>query len=103
MENDNIDLLSSIIRNIDSEISKKRDNSIDYTDYHQKKWNFKKWEWIIKLRHWINLIEQTSLAISNFMEFKLEWPTKISNDWEKYLRLYGHLNAIYLQKSSIIL
>jgi hypothetical protein len=47
------------------------------------------------------LVEDTSLAIQNFERFKLEGPTKYEDLGEKYLRLYGLLNAIYLQQWAV--
>lgn len=56
---------------------------------------------IIMCIYW--LIEDTELAIKNYEEFQLQGPTRIKNNFgEKYLRLYGILNAINIQKSVII-
>jgi len=49
----------------------------------------------------MDLVEDTSLAIQNFERFKLEGPTKYEDLGEKYLRLYGLLNAIYLQQRAV--
>lgn len=49
----------------------------------------------------LDIIGDTELAKSNFREFKIEGPTKIQNYGERYLRLYGILNAVYLQHSAI--
>ncbi len=45
------------------------------------------------------LIEDTEMAIINFIEYGIQGPTKYSDNGEYYLRLYGLLNAIYLQIS----
>lgn len=56
---------------------------------------------VIMCVYW--LIEDTELAIKEYKEFQLQGPTRIkSNFGEKYLRLYGILNAINIQKSVII-
>ncbi len=47
-------------------------------------------------------IADTCLAIDNFYEFGLYGPTKYSNKGERYLRLFGILNSIYIQKEAII-
>lgn len=50
----------------------------------------------------MDLVGDTTLAIQNFERFGIEGPTKY-NDWgEKYLRLYGLLNAVYLQQSAVL-
>lgn len=46
-----------------------------------------------------HLLEDTELAITNYERFGLDGPTKYDNTDEKYLRLYGLLNAVYLQMS----
>ena len=53
-----------------------------------------------RLRACIDLTEDTQFAISEFYENGLK--TKACNDGEMYLRLYGVLNAIYLQMQSAI-
>ncbi len=51
--------------------------------------------------HSFDVIEDTELAKANFYKFHLSGPTKYDDDGEKYLRLYGILNAIYLQRQAI--
>lgn len=43
------------------------------------------------------LLEDTSNAIDNYLEFGLEGPTKYKNIGESYLRLYGLLNSTNMQ------
>lgn len=50
----------------------------------------------------MDLVEDTSLAIQNFEKFHLEGPTKYQDDGEKYIRLYGLLNAVYLQQWAVL-
>lgn len=47
------------------------------------------------------LFEDTQLAKENFKEFGASGPTKYKNIGEHYLRLYGILNACFLQKEAI--
>jgi len=48
------------------------------------------------------LLEDTQLAKQNFNEFGVSGPTKYQNFGEVYLRVYGLLNACYLQQQAII-
>ncbi len=48
------------------------------------------------------LLEDTQLAKQNFTEFGTTGPTKYENLGEVYLRVYGVLNACYLQQQSIV-
>jgi len=49
------------------------------------------------------LLEDTELAINEFNKFQLQGPTRVQDNLgEKYLRLYGVLSAMILQKSAII-
>jgi hypothetical protein len=50
----------------------------------------------------MDLLGDTELAKKNFLKFDLSGPTKIQDYGEQYLRLYGIVNAIYLQKSAIV-
>ena len=47
------------------------------------------------------LLEDTQLAKRNFNEFGVSGPTKYQNFGEIYLRIYGLLNACYLQQQAI--
>ena len=49
-----------------------------------------------------DLIEDTNEAIAHFLQFGLTGLTKLDFIGEKYLRLYGILNAIYLQQSAVL-
>ncbi len=49
----------------------------------------------------MDIIEDASLAIDNFRKYGLGGPTKYEDYGEKYLRLYGLLNACYLQQDAI--
>jgi hypothetical protein len=49
-----------------------------------------------------DILEDTNLAIKEFLKFGISGPTKYQSLGEKYLRLYGVLNAIYLQQQAIL-
>ncbi len=50
----------------------------------------------------LDVIGDTTQAISNFLEFDLEGHTDGNDFGEMYLRLYGVLNASYLQQFAIV-
>jgi hypothetical protein len=43
-----------------------------------------------------------SLGIENFLRFGIDGPTKYGDMGEKYIKLYGALNATYLQQQAAI-
>ncbi len=47
-------------------------------------------------------IDCTCLAIDEFYKFGLYGPTKYHNKGEQYLRLFGILNSIYIQKDGVL-
>jgi len=49
-----------------------------------------------------DILEDSNTAISNFLKFGMSGPTKYNELGEKYLRLYGVLNASYLQQQAIL-
>ncbi|WP_421947427.1 hypothetical protein [Phaeodactylibacter xiamenensis] len=56
---------------------------------------------IIQACYWA--LQDTELAISEFFEFGLQGPTRINGNFgEKYLRLFGLLNAVNIQKGCAI-
>ena len=48
------------------------------------------------------IIPDTNQAIQNFLRFGLDGPTKYDELGEKYLRLYGDLNATYIQQEALL-
>lgn len=48
-----------------------------------------------------DILEDSNEAISNFLRFGISGPTKYNDLGEKYLRLYGMLNATYLQQKAV--
>lgn len=49
-----------------------------------------------------DILEDSNLAIGEFLKFGMSGPTKYDKLGEKYLRLYGVLNAVYLQQQAIL-
>lgn len=49
----------------------------------------------------MDIVGDACLAIENFLRFGLEGPTRYDDTGEKYLRLYGVLNATYVQQQAI--
>lgn len=47
------------------------------------------------------IFEDTELAKASFKRFMLQGPSRHEDVGERYLRLYGFLNLIYLQKNSV--
>jgi hypothetical protein len=95
-----IDTLISFLRKI---FDSSRDHWENYEEQVYRVCGFKedsekKWHFIIDSLY---LLEDTSLAKSNFKEFGLLGPTKYKNKGEQYLRLYGIYNACYLEKQAI--
>jgi hypothetical protein len=49
----------------------------------------------------MDIVGDASTAIHNFLQFGLDGPTKYDEVGERYLRLYGVLNASYIQQEAI--
>ncbi len=49
-----------------------------------------------------DILEDSNAAISSFLKYGTSGPTKFNDIGEKYLRLYGVLNAAYLQQQSVL-
>lgn len=50
----------------------------------------------------MDVIDDSLLGIENFLKFGIDGPTRYGDIGEKYIRLYGALNATYLQQQAII-
>lgn len=77
-------------------------NAIDDNDYREKlnkKLKFQNNDDHLRFRACIDLTEDTQFAINEFYENGLK---TTHSDGEMYLRLYGILNAIYLQNQALI-
>ncbi len=67
----------------------------------QKKGKFERIDDYKRLRGCIDVLEDTEYAIVNFCTYQLSKGRKHGELSEMYLRLYGVLNAVYLQKQAI--
>ena len=56
------------------------------------------WEFICTA---MDIVSDACLAIESFLRFGLDGPTRYDDTGEKYLRLYGVLNATYIQQQAI--
>jgi hypothetical protein len=54
------------------------------------------------IRGSMDIIDDASLALKSFLKFGLDGPTKYNDVGEVYLRLYGMLSAIFIQKRAIL-
>lgn len=68
----------------------------------RKRMKFENEDDIKRLRSCIDLIEDTEYAIIEFCEYQLSRDRRERNYGEIYLRLYGTLNAIYLQMQATV-
>lgn len=50
----------------------------------------------------MDIVGDACAAISHFLQFGLDGPTKYNDVGEKYLRLYGVLNATYIQQEAVL-
>ena len=50
----------------------------------------------------MDIVGDCNLSFENFLKFGLDGPTRIKDYGEKYLRLYGLLNATYIQQQAIL-
>jgi hypothetical protein len=50
----------------------------------------------------MDIVGDASTAIENFLQFGLDGPTRYDEVGEKYLRLYGVLNATYIQQAAVL-
>jgi len=92
------DLINSKIQKY-QEPTKKYKN---FSDYIKHKLGFSKsdeWDFLCAC---MDLVEDTNITIENFIKFKVEGPTKYNDIGEKYLRLYGFLNATYIQQNALL-
>lgn len=50
----------------------------------------------------MDIVGDASLALRNFLRFGLDGPSRYEDTGEKYLRLYGLLNAAYMQQQAVL-
>ena len=76
-------------------------NAKDFEEAFRKELKFqKKTDWL-KYRACVDLIDDTELAIIDVFEYQLGYLKRKVNKGEIYLRLYGVLNAVYLQMNAM--
>ena len=90
-----------LIREIVNEITRKENYDKAFLLYVTKRLKFENEEGWISLCSLMDVIGDTELAKKHFFNYGIDGPTKILDYGEQYLRLYGILNALYLQKSAI--
>ena len=102
MEYSVITLCEQLIRDLTNDIVRSIDNQKPFRETVVKKLKFSNpddWNVLCSL---MDVLGDTELAKGNFVKFYLSGPTKIRDYGEQYLRLYGIVNAVYLQKFAII-
>lgn len=50
----------------------------------------------------MDIINDSLLGIESFCKYGVDGPTKYDDFGEKYIRLYGVLNATYIQQQSLL-
>jgi hypothetical protein len=101
MEKSLINMCEQIIRDLANDISSRisdkpfREKVIKLLKFS----NINDWYVLCSL---MDVLGDTELAKENYIRYDLTGPTKILDYGEQYLRLYGILNAVYLQKSAIV-
>jgi hypothetical protein len=97
-----ITLCEQLIRDIANKMARsvKEDQPFRETVIKKLKFsNIGDWNVLCSL---MDVLGDTELAKENFFKFDLSGPTRILDHGEQYLRLYGIVNAVYLQKSALI-
>ena len=79
--------------------SKETDDFLDFAQQKFKLNNKNDWNEIIASE---DILEDSNEALKSFLKFGLSGPTKYDDLGEKYLRLYGMLNAVYQQQQAIL-
>ena len=79
--------------------SKETDNFLCFVQQKFKLNSKNDWNEIIASE---DILEDSNEALKSFLRFGLSGPTKYNDLGEKYLRLYGVLNAVYQQQQAIL-
>lgn len=99
-----IQQFNSLQKDILNEFAQKwngNNNEITFRSALKKHYGFEKdFGWNILLNSFY-VIDDTELAKISFKQFGLQGPSRHSDIGERYLRLYGILNALYQQKLAI--
>ena len=73
-------------------------NFLDYIKKQLKITKVEDWGFICSS---MDIIDDSLLGIEHFLRFGLDGPTKYNDVGEKYIRLYGVLNATYIQQQAL--
>lgn len=91
--------LLSILKIAAHDVDDSKNFDIDY----QKRLKFQKSTDIKKYRGCVDLIDDTEYAIHSAFKYQLgDLRNKNKDNGERYIRLYGVLNAVYLQMNAIV-
>ena len=104
MKTDTVDLVNSINDKFieftrEQVFSKETDDFLGFAQQKFKLNNKNDWNEIIASE---DILEDSNEALKSFLKFGLSGPTKYDDLGEKYLRLYGMLNAVYQQQQAIL-
>lgn len=87
---------------INDKVGYQKDESKSFTEHVKTSLKLNKesdWSFICSS---MDIINDSLLGIENFIQFGLGGPTKYDDTGEKYLRLYGVLNATYIQQQALL-
>ena len=87
---------------INDKVGYQKDGSISFTEHVKKSLGLNKesdWSFICSS---MDIINDSLLGIENFIRFGMGGPTKYNDSGEKYIRLYGVLNATYIQQQALL-
>ena len=104
MKTEMVDLVNSINDKFieftrEQVFSKETDNFLCFVQQKFKLNSKNDWNEIIASE---DILEDSNEALKSFLRFGLSGPTKYNDLGEKYLRLYGVLNAVYQQQQAIL-
>lgn len=104
MKTDTVDLVNLINDKFieftrEQVFSKETDDFLGFAQQKFKLNNKNDWNEIIASE---DILEDSNEALKSFLKFGLSGPTKYDDLGEKYLRLYGMLNAVYQQQQAIL-
>ena len=97
-----IDKYNDAFRNVVTGKLNKIPKECSYSEEAKKVFRLNKQEDFYFLLSAMDIIGDTNMAFSHFLEFGLYGATRYHNMGERYIRLYGVLNASYIQQQAII-
>lgn len=87
---------------VNGKIQKQRPDDIDPTTHIKESLRINSTEdWGIICAS-MDVVDDSALGLKHFLLFGIDGPTKYNDIGEKYIRLYGVLNASYLQQQAIL-